>query len=148
MRSDVLNDSSNAFLNETVISPNHTEIHVADVTLNAVQDVGGVHIMKAADKTFTLPAVATGAQYTLVLGIDLGASEYMRIDPDGSDKFVGGGNNGAVYKADNWKHIGFTAGLPEHKSSSMKWDNKDKLKNLFVKPTGENKKMIFIKEIK
>ena len=62
--------------------------------------------------------------------------------------FVGGGNNGAVYKADNWKHIGFTAGLPEHKSSSMKWDNKDKLKELFVKPTGENKKMIFIKEIK
>ena len=62
--------------------------------------------------------------------------------------FVGGGNNGAVYKADNWKHIGFTAGLSEHKSSSMKWDNKDKLKELFVKPTGENKKMIFIKEIK
>ena len=62
--------------------------------------------------------------------------------------FVGGGNNGAVYKADNWKHIGYTAGLPEHKSSSMKWDNKDKLKELFVKPTGENKKMIFIKEIK
>ena len=62
--------------------------------------------------------------------------------------FVGGGNNGAVYKADNWKHIGHTAVLPEHKSSSMKWDNKEKLKKLFVKPTGENKKMIFIKEIK
>ena len=62
--------------------------------------------------------------------------------------FVGGGNNGAVYKADNWKHIGWTAGLPEHKSSSMKWDNKDKLKNLFVKPTGENKKLIFIKKLK
>ena len=62
--------------------------------------------------------------------------------------FVGGGNNGAVYKADNWNHIGYTAGLPEHKSSSMKWDNKDELKEKFVKPTGENKKMIFIKEIK
>ena len=62
--------------------------------------------------------------------------------------FVGGGKNGAVYKADNWKHIGHTAGLPEHKSSSMKWDNKDKLKELFVKPTEKNKKMIFIKEIK
>ena len=61
--------------------------------------------------------------------------------------FVGGGKDGAVYKADNWKHIGYTAGLPEHKSSSMKWDNKDKLKELFVKPTGENKKMIFIKEL-
>ena len=62
--------------------------------------------------------------------------------------FVGGGNNGAVYKADNWKHIGHTAGLPEHKSSSMKWDSKEELKDKFVKPTGENKKMIFIKEIK
>ena len=61
--------------------------------------------------------------------------------------FVGGGNNGAVYKADNWKHIGHTAGLPEHKSSSMKWDSKEELKNKYVKPTGENKKMIFIKNI-
>lgn len=58
--------------------------------------------------------------------------------------FVGGGNNGAVYKADNWKHIGYTAGLPEHKPSSMKWNNNDELKKLFVKPTGENRKMIFI----
>ena len=61
--------------------------------------------------------------------------------------FVGGGNNGAVYKADNWKMIGETAGLPKHKSSSMKWNNKEELKKLFVKPTGENKKLIFIKEI-
>ena len=61
--------------------------------------------------------------------------------------FVGGGNNGAVYKADNWKHIGHTAGLPEHKSSSMKWDNKEELKEKFVKPTGENKKLIFIREL-
>ena len=60
--------------------------------------------------------------------------------------FVGGGNNGAVYKADNWELIGETAGLPKHKSSSMKWDNKDKLKDKFVKPTGENKKLIFIKK--
>ena len=61
--------------------------------------------------------------------------------------FVGGGNNGAVYKADNWEMIGETAGLPKHKSSSMKWNNKEELKKLFVKPTGENKKLIFIKEI-
>ena len=61
--------------------------------------------------------------------------------------FVGGGNNGTVYKADNWNHIGHTAGLPEHKSSSMKWDNKDELKEKFVKPTGENKKLIFVKKI-
>ena len=61
--------------------------------------------------------------------------------------FVAGGNNGAVYKADNWKMIGYTSGLPEHKSSSMKWDTNESLKNKFVKPTGENKKMIFFKKI-
>ena len=62
--------------------------------------------------------------------------------------FVGGGNNGAVYKSDNWIMVGETAGLPKHKSSSMKWHNKEELKKLYVKPTGENKKLIFIKEIK
>ena len=61
--------------------------------------------------------------------------------------FVGGGNNGAVYKADNWKMVGETAGLPKHKSSSMKWNDKKELKELFVKPTGENKKLIFVKKI-
>lgn len=61
--------------------------------------------------------------------------------------FVGGGHNGAVYKADNWKIIGETAGLPSHKSLSMKWDNKDSLTEKFVKPTGENKKIIFWKKL-
>jgi hypothetical protein len=61
--------------------------------------------------------------------------------------FVGGGHNGAVYKADNWKVIGQTSGLPPHKSSSMKWNNKEQLKELFVKPTGENKKIILIKTL-
>ena len=60
--------------------------------------------------------------------------------------FVAGGNNGAVYKADNWKQIGETAGLPKHKAVSMKWD-KDNLNTMFVKPTGENKKKIFIKKL-
>ena len=59
--------------------------------------------------------------------------------------FVGGGNNGAVYKADNWEMIGETAGLPKHKSSSMKWDSGEQLKQKFVKPTGENKKIILYK---
>jgi len=59
--------------------------------------------------------------------------------------FVGGGNNGAVYKADNWNMIGETAGLPKHKSSSMKWDSGEQLKQKFVKPTGENKKIILYK---
>jgi hypothetical protein len=61
--------------------------------------------------------------------------------------FVGGGHNGAVYKADNWTEIGQTAGLPAHKSSSMKWHNKEELKELFVKPTGENRKIILIKRV-
>ena len=61
--------------------------------------------------------------------------------------FVGGGNNGAVYKSDNWDMVGYTSGLPKHKSSSMKWNDKKELKELFVKPTGENKKLIFIKKI-
>ena len=62
--------------------------------------------------------------------------------------FVAGGNNGAVYRADNWECIGSTAGLPKHKSSSMKWDDNNALKTKFVEPTGENKKLIFFKELK
>ena len=62
--------------------------------------------------------------------------------------FVAGGNTGAVYKADNWKLIGKTAGLPSHKSVSMKWDDKDSIKQKFVVPNGENRKLIFFKDIK
>lgn len=58
--------------------------------------------------------------------------------------FVGKDHNGAVYKADNWIEIGSTAGLPFHKSVSMKWDDNKSIAKKFVKPTGENKKLIFI----
>ena len=61
--------------------------------------------------------------------------------------FVGGGNNGAVYRADNWDMVGYTAGLPEHDMVSMKWNNKEELKEKFVKPTGENKKLIFVTKL-
>ena len=61
--------------------------------------------------------------------------------------FVGGGNNGAVYRADNWDMVGHTAGLPEHDMVSMKWNNKEELKEKFVKPTGENKKLIFVTQV-
>lgn len=61
--------------------------------------------------------------------------------------FVGGGHNGAVYKADNWEIIGETSGLPKHKSVSMKWDGGDEIKEKFVKPNGENKKIIFFKKL-
>ena len=61
--------------------------------------------------------------------------------------FVGGGNNGAVYKADNWSMVGETAGLPKHKMVSMKWNTGEELKEKFVKPTGEDKKLIFMKKL-
>ena len=61
--------------------------------------------------------------------------------------FVGAGHNGAVYLADNWRCIGKTSGLPSHKSVSMKWDDGDMIKEKFVKPTGENAKLIFLKKL-
>ena len=60
-----------------------------------------------------------------------------------------GGNNGAVYKADNWKQIGKTAGLPkDRKAFSVKWDSAEHLKETFLPPTGEDKKLIFIYKLK
>ena len=61
--------------------------------------------------------------------------------------FVGGGHDGAVYKADNWVAIGKTAGLPKHKSVSMKWDDSDSIAKKFVKPDGKDKKIIYIKRL-
>lgn len=58
---------------------------------------------------------------------------------------IGNGKSGSVYKADNWKFIGETAGLPkERKSMSMKWNNQEEIKDRYVKPSGEDKKLIFI----
>ena len=63
--------------------------------------------------------------------------------------FVAGGNNGAVYKADNWKLIGETAGLSkDRKSFSVKWSSAEHLKKTYLPPTGENKKLIFITKLK
>jgi hypothetical protein len=60
---------------------------------------------------------------------------------------IGSDKNGAVYLADNWNKIGETAGLPStRKSVSMKWDDKESIASKYVKPTGENKKMILITE--
>lgn len=58
---------------------------------------------------------------------------------------IGGGKTGAVYLADNWKKIGETAGLPANrKSVSMKWNDEEEIATRYVKPTGENKKIILI----
>ena len=62
--------------------------------------------------------------------------------------FVGGGNNGAVYRADNWKMVGETAGLAkDRKSFSVKWSSAEHLKETFLPPTGEDKKLIFITKL-
>lgn len=61
--------------------------------------------------------------------------------------FVGNDKHGGVYLASSWKQIGETSGLPSHKSTSMKWSTGEELKEKFVKPTGENKKIIFIVEV-
>jgi hypothetical protein len=58
---------------------------------------------------------------------------------------IGDGKTGSVYLADNWVEIGKTAGLPKRdKSVSMKWNTKKEISERFVKPTGENKKLILI----
>jgi hypothetical protein len=60
---------------------------------------------------------------------------------------IGNGKTGSVYKADNWRTVGHTAGLPSNrKSVSMKWNDTEEIKKRYVKPTGENKKIIFITE--
>ena len=43
--------------------------------------------------------------------------------------------------------VGETAGLPKHKMVSMKWNTGEELKEKFVTPTGENKKLIFMKKL-
>jgi len=58
---------------------------------------------------------------------------------------IGAGKSGAVYLADNWKVIGETAGLPANRSSvSMKWNDAEEIGQRFVKPTGEDKKLILL----
>ncbi len=60
---------------------------------------------------------------------------------------IGSGKSGSVYMADNWKFIGETAGLPKNRISvSMKWNDKEEIKERFVKPDGKDKKKIFITE--
>lgn len=60
---------------------------------------------------------------------------------------IGNDKPGSVYLADNWQHVGWTAGLPSDRSSvSMKWNTADEIADRFVKPTGENKKRILITE--
>lgn len=62
--------------------------------------------------------------------------------------FVGANHNGSVYLADNWVKVGYTSGLPSHKSVSMKWDSSKQISKKFVKPNGEDRKIILVKKLK
>lgn len=58
---------------------------------------------------------------------------------------IGNNKKGSVYLSDNWIKIGETSGLPKrNKSVSMKWNSKQEIKERYVKPTGENKKIILL----
>ena len=105
MRSDVLNSSSGSHLATIDVNPNHAELHTASDTMDAVADNGTTHIATAADVVFTLPAVAADIEYTFILGVALGAAEYMRVAPNASDKFIGG--CGTTAGTDN-KYLGVT----------------------------------------
>ena len=105
MRSDVLNSNSNSYLQTIVVNPNYSQSHVASDTMDAIADNGTTHVAAKADLVFTLPAVAVDIEYTFILGVDLGSSEYMRVAPNANDKFIGG--CGTTAGTDN-KYIGVT----------------------------------------
>ena len=105
MRSDKFEPNSNKYLATIDVNPNYSQRHVASDTMDAIADNGTTHIAAKADLTFTLPAVAVDIEYTFILGIDLGAAEYMRIAPNASDKFIGG--CGTTAGTDN-KYLGVT----------------------------------------
>jgi|TARA_R100000482_G_scaffold118118_1_gene62031 hypothetical protein len=104
-RASYLEQNSGSFLEGIAVKANHVEYHSSAVTLDNAADVGGVHIVDNADIVVTLPAVATGLEYKIVLGIDLGSSEYLRLDPNASDKFLGGCGQAA---STDGKYIGCT----------------------------------------
>ena len=71
--------------------------------------------------------------------------EYYNNDLKAIITTIGNNKKGAVYLADNWKKIGETSGLPEDRLSvSMKWNDAEEINSRYVKPDGENKKVILI----
>lgn len=60
----------------------------ADYALT-VADSGGIFIMTATDKVFTLPATIKNLTYTLVTGV-LGGSAGLKVSPAAADKISGG----------------------------------------------------------
>lgn len=64
-------------------------VHVVDYTLTA-HDSGGVHVMAAADKVFSLPATAEGLEYTLVTGL-ASSTTGLSVSPAAADMLIGNG---------------------------------------------------------
>ena len=63
--------------------------------------------------------------------------------------FVAGGNNGAVYKADNWDVIGMSSGIKMSHAYSTKWETAEEKKNKGLKRIDNvTKKIILFKDLR
>ena len=63
--------------------------------------------------------------------------------------FVAGGNNGAVYKADNWDVIGMSSGIKMSHAYSTKWETAEEKKNKGLKRVDNvTKKIILFKDLR
>lgn len=63
--------------------------------------------------------------------------------------FVAGGNNGAVYKADNWEVIGMSSGVKMNKAYSTKWETAEEKKEKGLTRIGDvDKKIILFKDLR
>jgi hypothetical protein len=63
--------------------------------------------------------------------------------------FVAGGNNGAVYKADNWEVIGMSSGIKMSHAYSTKWESVEQKKEKGLKRIDNvSKKIILFKDLR
>lgn len=63
--------------------------------------------------------------------------------------FVAGGNNGAVYKADNWEVIGMSSGIKMSHAYSTKWETAEQKKEKgLIRIDNVSKKIILFKDLR
>ena len=62
--------------------------------------------------------------------------------------FVAGGNNGAVYLADNWEQIGMSSGIKMDHAYSTKWQTAEEKRHHKVVEGGVERKIILFKDIR
>jgi hypothetical protein len=63
--------------------------------------------------------------------------------------FVAGGNNGAVYKADNWEVIGMSSGIKMSHAYSTKWETAEQKKEKgLTRIENVSKKIILFKDLR